>query len=421
MKILFLVGPEIELLESGYFLRTYHLCKELKRKGHKVIVAHLSPSGSITTHAFEALTSVTDRVQKIPYALTLEELPGKVQRTSMLLPLINANLFASKDMLDLRERILVFAESEQIDIVHAQGHFVGTILTGVSGPPYILDLADSTSLYLHRQAKVAQRLLSKIVVIGKYLWVRAFERSLLSRATIATVVSPADKEMLESICRSARIIVVPNGVDSDYFKPAEPPEDDAPAIAFHGNMSFEPNILAAKYIYEKILPMIKMSVPDTKFYIIGRNPSTEVLMYKDDNRIVVTGHVPDIRSYLAKSTVVVAPMIAGSGMKNKILEAISMGKPVVTNPLGAEAFDNDLKGCLLIGEDHEEMANLVIELLKNNAMRTAISNKAREIVKRNYGWESAASKYECIYRIAMGSTYQSFQNSKEVIIRDEFR
>ena len=162
-------------------------------------------------------------------------------------------------------------------------------------------------------------------------------------------------------------------------------------------MKFPPNINAVFYIYKKILPLIRSQISDLKFYIVGRDPPRNIKNLADNDHIIVTGFVDDIRHYILKASVVLAPMKSGSGIKIKILEAMAMGKPVVTNPMGAEAFNKEVKNCLLIGETADEIANHVITLLRNKEKRVDVGKKGREIVMKEYTWDRLAEKYEKVY------------------------
>jgi sugar transferase (PEP-CTERM/EpsH1 system associated) len=160
---------------------------------------------------------------------------------------------------------------------------------------------------------------------------RAFEAAAVRRAAATTVVSDREAEMLRAIVPDAHIVVIPNGVDSDFFRPAGPPARE-PHVVFCGIMNYEPNEAGAVWMAEEVWPEITARVPQARLTIVGMHPTPRVSDLRRDPSIEVTGAVPDVRPYLWRAAVSVAPLAVARGLQNKVLEALAAGVPCVVTP-----------------------------------------------------------------------------------------
>ena len=200
--------------------------------------------------------------------------------------------------------------------------------------------------------------------------------------------------------------MVPNGVDTDYFKPMSVSSGKL-SVIFTGGMAWHPNVDAVLYFYSEILPIVKKSVPELEFYVVGMNPVKAVRDLAADKSVVVTGFVPDIRPYLAQSAVVVCPLRISFGIKNKVLEAMAMGKPVVGTPPSYDGIDVSYGRDAIVARDPAEFAAKVVDFLKDGRMRAEIGQNAREFVEKKYSWERRALEYEQVFIQAAGGNKTS--------------
>jgi len=284
-----------------------------------------------------------------------------------------------------------------IDIIHAHDYFISMLIFDYKSVPKLLDLTDSHGLYYRRELKLFQKPTVFLKSVLRFIATQSSDNFLIKNFDITTVVSKVDAAYLNKTNKDADIRVIPNGIDTNYFSPLEVSVNDEPSIVFSGTMSFSPNINSVIYIYNNILPIIKSEIPNIKFYIVGSNPPPVISKLTYDESIIVTGYVDDIRIYLHNASVILAPMQSGSGIKNKILEGMSMGKPVVTNYMGAEAFDEEVIGSLFIGNTPKELANHVIQLIQNEEKRQYAGHLGRKLLIEKYSWHTTAKQYEDVY------------------------
>jgi glycosyltransferase involved in cell wall biosynthesis len=194
-----------------------------------------------------------------------------------------------------------------------------------------------------------------------------------------------------------RISIVPNGVDTEYFKISEQNNVENNSIIFTGHMNFLPNIQAVLFFINQIFPIIKREIPQLKFYIVGAEPPKEIFDFHGRDGIIVTGAVKDIRPYLARAALFIAPMISGAGIKNKILQAMAMSKPIISTQLGIEALNVADNKELIIANNPLDFANKTVFLLQDKALRDSLGLYARHKVEKDYKWEELITKYKRIY------------------------
>ncbi|MBI1398346.1 MAG: glycosyltransferase [Betaproteobacteria bacterium] len=258
--------------------------------------------------------------------------------------------------------------------------------------PYFADLVDEMVLTLVRELRHC-RSLTHAARLLKYLYLNVrFERKYLGKAALCTVVSDADATMLRRVVGHDRVVTIQNGVDIDYFSPADSPPVPR-QIVFEGSMAFTPNIDAARYLVNEILPLIRKAMPDVTLKLVGRDPDPSVLALSGDS-VEVTGSVPDVRPYIASSAVFVCPLRFGAGIKNKILQAWAMGKPIVATPVSVKGLPVTEGTNILVRDDAESIAAAVVDLLNAPGTARALGAAGRETVTKSFSWEAKAREIE---------------------------
>lgn len=216
-------------------------------------------------------------------------------------------------------------------------------------------------------------------------------------------MSEADKEKIVQIVGQEIVVpVVPNGVDLEYFKPVN--ECGQPGgIVFTGTMNHPPNHEGIMFFLNDIFPKIIEKVPSIKITIVGNSPKQQLLSVIDNRFVTVTGFVDDIRPYLASASIVVVPLLSGSGTRLKILEAMAMGKAIVSTSIGAEGITYTHEKNILIANDPGEFAKTVIDLLNNPTQRYHLGMEARDLVERQYSWDRIADQMDKVYHSLIGT------------------
>ena len=280
--------------------------------------------------------------------------------------------------------------ANNFDIVHAFMMRIAPYFHHIHTPK-IIELIDSMQLNLERRV-VLESFPKRLIFQEELRRVVRYERDLPNLFNNLVVVSEKDAQLIPS----DRVKVIPNGIDTDFFSLQQQSPID-PTLIFSGNMSYSPNIHSVKWFVELCLPIIQQTIPNVSLIIAGANPTTEVRGLEKKKGVTVTGFVESMPETLKKAKVAVAPMQSGSGMQNKILEAMASGLPVVTTTLGLGSLSAKPDKEILVADSPEDFAKATITLLKNSDLAREIRHQARQFVVNKYSWDFSANQLESLY------------------------
>lgn len=268
--------------------------------------------------------------------------------------------------------------------------------------PVVWDSVDSISYLFQQSMQLSKKLTSKWITKFELPRSRRYEGYLPGLFNRVLITSRVD---CESFCElvpadfpKSKFEVLPNGVDLNYFTPGDELVREPNTLVVSGKMSYHANISMVSYLVDQIMPIIWSKIPEVKLLVVGKDPPQEIRSFASDPRIVVTGQVPDIRPYLQKAKVAVAPLTYGAGIQNKILEAMACATPVVVTPRVISALEVEPNRELLVGQTEEQFANSVISLLHDEDHRTQIGLAGRRYVEEFHDWNRITEKLEGIYR-----------------------
>jgi len=259
--------------------------------------------------------------------------------------------------------------------------------------PSVLVLHDVRALMYERQAAVAASLPERITALLEAWRYRRWEGKYCRRYDLVVTVSEADEAWVRAHYQPKHLVTIPLPVDPEYFAPDVTVSEQSHRIMFTGMMRHPPNVEAVCFFAHDVFPQIRTAVPDAEFWIVGREPAPEVDALAQLPGVVVTGYVADIRPYIASANVIVVPLRFGSGMRNKILEAWSMQKCVVSTTIGAEGLLYREGDNILIADDAPTLASKIIRVLHDPALRERLKQSERELVVTHHHPEQLARRY----------------------------
>ncbi|MDM9379840.1 glycosyltransferase family 4 protein [Chlorogloeopsis sp. ULAP01] len=225
---------------------------------------------------------------------------------------------------------------------------------------------------------------------------RRYEQNYCSKFSAIAVTTQEDKIQLQELNPNKEIAVIPNGVDLESF-PYRSNDPGGHRLIFIGAMDNLANIDAVCFFCNEVLPKIQARYPDATFEIVGSRPAPEVLALQEKPGVIVTGKVPFIAEYLHKATVCVVPMRTGFGIKNKTLEAMAAGVPIVASDRGLEGLAVDGANVLLTAlraNYPTEYVNAINHLFTNAQLREELSRNGRQLVEAEFTWDIAGKRYE---------------------------
>lgn len=312
----------------------------------------------------------------------------------------------------------------------SQNHMNGTeYSTKVGRIPIVWDSVDCISHLFEQASQESRSLKGRLMTRLELNRTRKYEGWLVHQFDQVLVTSPADKAALTRLATEyagstipgdappidlaleRKVNVLPNGVDLDYFR-VDNEARAAAQIVFTGKMSYHANITAALHLVQDIMPLVWARRPDAEVWIVGKDPSREVRALSTSSamesghrdteykRVYITGTVPDLRPYLHKATIAVAPMPYGAGIQNKVLEAMACGAPVVASPQAASALSADPEHDLIVASDAEAFAEAILGLLEHPQSREQLGRAGRAYVDRRHSWDKIGAQLENIYAAA---------------------
>ena len=382
MKILFL-SPTVPFpLTDGGRIRVFNLLKQIAKKSDITLLAlETQPTDE---EGVAELQQLGVQVHLVPNAPTL---PRVSLRT-----LVNAFrkrqpiTVARYDLPAYRQKFRELIATENYDLVHYEMFHTAQFYTETDLPG-VLSQQNVDSEIWRRLCSETANPFYKFAYWTQQLTFQRYERVLSPKFDAVTCTSDIDAAVFQRHCAADAIAIIPNGVDVTHFQPDFTTE--APAhLIYIGSMDWYPNEDAVAFFTDDILPGIQSEVPDVQFSIVGGNPSARVQKLAERDSVVVTGRVPEIKPYFAEATVFVVPLRIGSGTRLKILEALAMGKAIVSTSVGAEGLDLKDGEEIFIADTPKSFADAVTRLLTNPALRRRIGENGRARVEKDYDWRS---------------------------------
>lgn len=297
-----------------------------------------------------------------------------------------------------REKVVELVRTGVVDTLHCDTIGLAPYRTYASGLPSVLTHHNIESQLMARRAA------SDRFPVGAYAAMQAnklkrYESSQAPLFDVNVTVSQEDAKLLENLASGCFVRVVPNGVDVDYFRPG--PESENPSIVWAGGMNMFANSDAILHFLREIWPRVKEAVPGVRFDVIGQDPPKELLhAARSDEDLRALGFVDDVRPYVQSASVYVVPIRVGGGTRLKVLDALAMGKPIVSTSIGCEgiAVSNGID--IRIEDGPDKFARAVIELLEDKAQRQYLSMGARGLAEQRYSWSPIADDLSTAYELA---------------------
>lgn len=383
MKI-FVLLPRIPYpLEKGDKLRAFNQIKQLAKR-NEIVLCALNDNPKVNEQdAFRALQ---------PYCQSISFI--KMTKPQILLGLVRA-FFKGLPMQcgyfyhrRAAKKIDKLIAKHQPDILFGQLLRVAEYIRHKDIPKTI-DYQDIFSYGMKRRADVAS-FVTRPIYNMEYRRLARYEAAIFDDFDVKTIISEPDRALFPHEKRD-EILIIPNGVDHDFFKPQE--REKRYDLVFTGNMSYPPNVNAVEYLANEILPIVWKSRPETTLYIAGATPDPKVKKVASE-KIIVSGWLDDIRTAYAESRVFIAPMRIGTGLQNKLLEAMSMRLPAITSSLANASLGAKPNEEILVGSNAQEMAQHIVALLTDKEQADRLAQAGFDFTNRVYDWGKATEVME---------------------------
>lgn len=375
MKI-FYITPRVPFpIDKGDKLRAFYQIKYLSEK-HDIYLFSLDENGVFTPHN----NPLFDYCRKITVV--------KLSRPQILINLLmgifsgvpfqTSYYYSNKIAKDIRKSIKEYNP----DIIYCQLIRTAKFVQGISHIPKVMDYVDVISKGLERRIEKSNLLLRLLL-----RW--ELKRAIRYEATVnkifneKIIITDEDKNLLPFHDKND-IKVIPNGIDMEFFHPIE--SEKKCDVLFSGNLSYPPNVVAAEFLINEIMPLVWDKKSDVSVTIAGAAPKSRVLSLASE-RVKIIGWTDDIRENYKIAKIFIAPLQIGTGLQNKLLQAMAMKLPCVVSELTAKGVTNGYCDFMLVAKTNEEYAQYILRLLSDQEFANTIAEKGFSYVTDHYNWK----------------------------------
>jgi glycosyltransferase involved in cell wall biosynthesis len=297
----------------------------------------------------------------------------------------------------MRREIQRVCRENQFDIVHIDRMRMGQY-ANVIPYPTILDFTDSLSLYLQRSFPYRTKVTERLIDFWESKTIPDYEESILEDVNESLLCSDVDKACFIQFHPNSNPTVIENAVNPEQFNVKTHEEPYEAKCVITGTLFYFPNIDSVEYYARDILPLLLTSYPDLKTQWIGKRPKEEVLLYDGKKGVEVIADVPAMQDYLFADDIYVCPLRVAAGVRNKLLEAMSAGMPIVTTRLGAEGLAVQDGTHVLFAETPEEFFLQIKRVKADTALRLHLGRNARAYIQENHALEKIGKKLDAAYQ-----------------------
>jgi hypothetical protein len=373
--------------DKGEKIRAFHQIRALSRR-HRVSLLALS-DGAVPDLA--PLEAMCERVEVFPLSR-----PAGYVRAALgaLRPRpLTLSFFESPE---LAERVRELARREHFDVAVVYCSAMAPYAALVPEVPAVLDMVDVDSAKWAQYSRFAPLPLRPVYALEARR-LRRYEASLAGRFHRVVLATGNETRLYKANAPAARAATVLNGVDVDFFQPLDLPKSAHPTLVFTGQMDYFANVDAVTYFAHKIFPRLREQVPDVELLIVGRSPVPAVRSLGELPGVQVTGAVGDVRPFLARAWVFVAPLRIAQGVQNKVLEAMASNVPVVASErVLAGIADGGFRSGrdLLAAASDEEYVRAIVRLIRDEPERVRLAECARQRLLATYRWAPNLDLFE---------------------------
>lgn len=395
MKVLFLISQLPYPLDTGAKIRSFNLIKQLAPK-HKITLLTFGDRAKEASK-LNALKVYCDNI-------VVQPKQSEAKYLNLFLNIFSHLPYAVDKYYtrNIEGKLADLVSTGGYDVIHCDSLQMSLNLRKIDTLPKVLTEHNVESAILSRYAQNENNLMKKTYIDIQARKLARYEFETCEKFNRCIAVSEEDKSLIEARSGAKGIAVVPNGVDCDYFTPQDGFIKPF-SLVFTGSLDWLPNEDGLMYFFSEIYPLIKRKKAHVNITIVGRNPSLKLrkIASKDDS-IALRGRVDDVRPYVAQSQVFIVPLRIGGGTRLKILEAMAMGKPVVSTTIGAEGLAVTDGDDILLADNPGDFAKYIIELFENSEKRESLAISGRKLVEGKYDWGKVAQELDKVWKDTAG-------------------
>ena len=412
MKILALTPQAPYPPMQGTTLRNFYLLRELARRHDLSLLTFLQAGDTLDAHS--PLHDFCRAIRTVPAPSRRGLARRALSSLASPLPDMALRLPSAAFTAALRE----WLSAEQFDIIQVEGIEMAAYGLQARQSRTRLVFDDHNAEYVLQRsafrsdARRPARWHAALYSLVQWQKLARYERGVMRAYDAVAAVSQTDARALQQLAPGLAVHVVPNGVDTEEFAPAPAITPGAAAgtvqastelppagadLVFTGKMDYRPNVDAVLWFADEILPRVRAQIPGARFVVVGQQPHARLAPLAARAGVLLTGWVAGVQPYIAGSAVYVAPLRMGGGTRLKVLQAMSMAKPIVSTTLGCEGLSIRHGREALLADTPAEFAAAVVLLLRDPALGRTLGAHARALAVAQYDWRVIGPRMERCY------------------------
>ncbi len=382
MKKILIISPYFPYPpRDGGKVRLYNLIKHLSKENEIYLLAYIEPEASMES------VSLAKKFCKDVFPVVRHE-DKRIERNDI--PRC-VSFFYTQAMIDELQKVIA---SVKPDLVQLDFLIMSEYVNHIKDIPVFYTEHDLGTLDFNQSYH--DRDMPDNLRYAEWRRLVDYEKRIIKKFKSVIVLTQRDQNLMKDFNPEVKTVVIPTGVDIDFFHPSCVRNAEKTNLIFIGHYKHYPNADAIVYFVKFIFGRILSHIPDIKLYIVGSGLTEDVKNLACGN-IIVTGEVDDVREYLKMPNIFIAPVRLGGGIKGKVLEAMASGTPVIGTQEAADGINCTPFFDMLVAENEEHFAELAVQLYNNRILYNEISKNARINVEKNYDWKSIASKLNEFY------------------------
>ncbi len=374
-------------LDTGKKIRTYNLLRALAQHNRVTYLCYQEESGTVDKGELGDSVVVVPVVDRRTPKRTPSYYLSVIGSLSANTPFA-VRYARSIEMSTAFERAL---QEARHDVLICEWTPYAQYFRNVSHPCKVLMAHNVEFRQWERMYRVGGNMLAKALYARQWKTMRRFEEEHFALFDGIVAVTDGDRGLIDRMGGRRNTVVVENGVDLAHFEPMTVSRKNC--AVFTASMDAFVNVDAALYYANAVFPLVRRLDLTMEFHVVGRSPLEKVQKLAAREGIVVTGTVPDVRPYVARSAVSVVPVRAGGGSRLKILEAMAMGIPVVSTSIGAEGLQVCHGENIILADDARGFAEWVVRCARDQDLRERLIANGQKLVRARYGWDSLSRKF----------------------------
>jgi glycosyltransferase involved in cell wall biosynthesis len=406
MRIVFITPrlpyPPIE----GWRIKEYYILRELYRRKHEIFLIALA------IDPFDFIPENIKEIQKYTYGIRLYTFNNKPSIAKSLRNIPLQDILASLRLKGIIDDVNTIIRNEAPDVIHLDTVHMSMLAKFIRDRvPLVASINDSYSFVLRERVSIGitsspTSLLRWLYCMIALPYITNYERKTYERLQAVHTVSKMDADYLMKLNPRIPLVVIPNGVDVEYFKLLPEVQNEENSLAIVSNFAVDEHVQNSLWFIHMVYKKVKKQ-GNVKLYLIGKDPPKKLFNEARKVGAIVTGYVKDIRRYISKATLIVDARRQKYGILNHILQSMSMGKCVVGLPYSFLAIEGaeSWKNCVIV-RGERDFASKIIYLLENEKVRKMIGKNARHLVETQYPWRKIVQRYERMYE----ATINKFSN-----------